>query len=325
MTLNYSFQQMNLRERRLQFIRSYCDAFDVEPTFALRLFEEAVLELEAPSGVEPICNVEGDRLFAVHFQVASYEHTWPRSLTDASNFLDKVESRIDLKINRNLLDRFSALYIGSSKIKNNTIGIDLRPTLHDSSIKIYMHITPGEGNEDLVMTAIALDGAEYSAELTEVLIKDVVIIGFNLFLDGRSNILIAAGSPGGKYKLQGSFGKHFTAYIQKNFSHKVISIFNVSDFVAASFSKEKIEPGLHFHFLNIKDIRRYFAFNSIGNKIYDFCQSQDCVTYAGVSTTEKELKSNRLDKYSFFYNQSDTCQSNLDKASLISMAAGITR
>lgn len=63
MTLNYSFQQINLRERRLQFIRNYCDAFDVEPTFALCLFEEAVLELEAPSGVEPICNVEGDRLF----------------------------------------------------------------------------------------------------------------------------------------------------------------------------------------------------------------------------------------------------------------------
>jgi LynF/TruF/PatF family peptide O-prenyltransferase len=289
-------------------MRTHRDAFDVEPSFPIPLFEEAVLAIEGPCGIEPTCNVEGDRLFAGDFQVSNYGHTWPSSLTDASNFLDKVESRIDVKINRNLLDHFSALYIGSSKIENNTIGIDLRPTLQDSLIKIYMHIHPGEGNEDLVMTAIALDGAQYSAELTEVLINDVVVIGFNLFLDGRSNIEIWAGSAGGKYELQKTFGRYFTAYIRKNFARKVNSLFNVSDFVAASFSRQKIEPILHFHFVDIKDLRQYFAFNSLGNKIYDFCQSQDCVTYAGVTATEQDLESDRLDNYGFFYNKSDTCQ-----------------
>ncbi|MEG4939448.1 LynF/TruF/PatF family peptide O-prenyltransferase [Microcoleus sp. F4-D5] len=321
MTINSVFSHDYLREQRLRFMRTHRDAFDVEPSFPIPLFEEAVLAIEGPCGVEPTCNVEGDLLFAGDFQVSNYGHTWPRSLIDASNFLDKVERRIDVKINRDLLDRFSVLYIGSSKIENNTIGIDLRPTLQDSAIKIYMHINHGEGNEDLVLSAIALDGAKYSAELTEVLIKDVVVIGFNLFLDGRSNIEILAGSPGEKYQLQGNFGRYLDAYIRKNFSRKVNYMFNVSDFITASFSRQKIDPAFHFHFFDIKDIPKYFAFNSLGDKIYDFCQSQDCVTYAGVTAKERDLENSRLENYSFFYNQSDTCQRDIERGQLAKFAS----
>lgn len=302
-------------------MRTHRDAFDVEPSFPLPLFEEAVIAIEGSCGVEPTCNVESDRLFAGDFQVSNYGQTWPRSLTDASKFLDKVESRVGVQINRNLLDQFSALYIGSSKIENNTIGIDLRPTLQDSRIKIYMHVNPGKGNEDLVLTAIALDGAKYSAELTEVLIKDVVVIGFNIFLDGRSNVEIWAGSAGGKSQPQGNFGIYLDAYIRKKFSRKVNSMFNVSDFIGASFSREKIDPVFHFHFFDIKDIPQYFAFNSLGDKIYDFCQSQDCVTYAGVSAKERDLENSRLENYGFFYNQSDTGQRDIERGQLAKLAS----
>ncbi|MEG4838143.1 LynF/TruF/PatF family peptide O-prenyltransferase [Microcoleus sp. B9-D4] len=321
MTINSVFSHDYLREQGLRFMRTHRDAFDVEPSFPIPLFEEAVIAIEGSCGVEPTCHVEGDSLFAGDFQVSNYGHTWPRSLKDASQFLERVESRVGVKINRNLLDQFSALYIGSSKIENNTIGIDLRPTLQDSLIKIYIHIHPGEGNEDLVMTAIALDGAEYSAELTEVLIRDVVVIGFNLFLDGRSNIEIWAGSPGGKYELQGNFGKYFTAYIQKNFSHKVISLFNVSDLLVANFSRKKIEPVLYFQFFNIKEIPQYFWFNSLGDKIYEFCQSQDCITYGAVSAKERDLESSRLENYGFIYNKSDTCQRDIERGQLAKFAS----
>jgi LynF/TruF/PatF family peptide O-prenyltransferase len=317
MTMTSVFQQNHLREQRLRFMRDHLDAFDVEPSFPLRLFEESVFEIEGICGVEPTCNVEGDRLFAGDFQVSNYGHTWPRSLTDALRFLDKVESRIDVKINRKLIEQFSALYIGSHQIENNTIGIDLRPTLQDSLIKIYLHIHPGEGNEELVRTAIALDGAKYSVELTEVLLRDVIVIGFNLFLDGRSNVEILAGSPSIKYQIPETFGKYLTAYIQKNFSSKVNSLFNVSDALAASFSKKKIDPILYFSFFNIQDIPRYFAFNSLGDKIYGFCQSQDCMTVAGVSAREQDLEGSRLDNYGFFYNKSDTCQPDLDRVRLM--------
>jgi len=313
MTITSGFSHNYLREQRLRFIRTHLDAFDVEPCFPLPLFEEAFLEIEGYCGIEPTCHVEGDRLFASDFQVATYEETWPRSLVDASKFLDKVESRVGVQINRNLLDQFSSLYINSSQIETNTIGIDLRPTLQDSLIKVYMHLHPGEGNEDLVMTALALDGANYSAEVTEVLLKDGSLIGFNLFLDGRSNIEIWAISPGGKYQQRGNFGSYLAAYIRKHFSQKVISLFDVSDGIAASFSKQKTSPLLYFHFFDIKEIPKYFAFNSLGDKIYDFYQSLDCVTYATVYAREQDMESNRLNNYGFLYNRSDTCQVDLDK------------
>lgn len=313
MTMTSAFHYHSLRDQRLQFIRSHLDAFDVEPSFPLPLFEEAILAIEGSCGVEPACNVAGNRLLAADFQVANYGQTWPRSLADASKFLDQVERRIDIKINRNLLDQFSALYIGSRKIENNTIGIELHPQLQDSFIKIYMHIHPGENNGDLVMTAMALDGTQYSPELTEVLMRDVVVIGFNLFLDGRTNIEIWAGSPGGKHQIQGNFGRYLTAYIQKNFSHKVISLFNISDLFVASFSRKTIDPLLYFQFFNIKEIPQHFRFNSLGDKIYNFCQSQDCITYAAVSAKERDLESSQLENYSFIYNKSDTCQSDIDR------------
>lgn len=321
MAINSIFSDNYLREQRLRFMRTHRDAFDVEPKFPLPLFEEAVLEIEGYCGVEPTCHVESDRLFAADFQVANYGHTWPISLTDAAKFLDKVESRIDVKINRQLLDQFASLYIGSRKIENNTIGIDLRPKIQDSLLKIYMHIHPGENNEDLVRTAIAIDGSTYSYEVTEVLIRDVVVIGFNLFLDGRSNVEIWAGSPGIKDEPQSSLGRYLQAYIYKNCSRELISIFNVSDFIAVSFSKQRLDPLFHFHFLDIKDIPKYFAFNSMGDNIYDFCQSQDCVTYSGVIVREQELERNRLNNYSFFYNQSDMCLSDSDIVNLMQLTA----
>ncbi|NCR43636.1 MAG: LynF/TruF/PatF family peptide O-prenyltransferase [Microcystis aeruginosa SX13-01] len=299
MTITPVFSHHYLREQRLRFIRTHLEAFDVEPRFPLPLFEEAVLEIEGYCGIEPTCHVQGDRIFAGDIQVATYEKTWPKSLMGASKFLDKVGSQVGVQINRNLLDRFSSLYIHSSKIETNTIGIDLRPTIQDSLIKIYMHLHPGGSHEDLVMTALALDGANYSAEVTEVLLKDGALIGFNLFLDGRSNIEIWAISPGGKYQHKGNFGRDLAAYIRKNFSQKVNFLFDVADGIAASFSKQKIDPIFYFHFFDIKDIPKYFAFNSLGDRIYDFYQSQDCVTYASISVREQDLESSRLDNYGF--------------------------
>ncbi len=69
------FEQNALREERLRFMRNHLDAFDVERRFPIPIFEEAVLGIEGLCGVEPTCNVEGDRLFAADFQVSNYGHT----------------------------------------------------------------------------------------------------------------------------------------------------------------------------------------------------------------------------------------------------------
>ncbi len=303
------FKQNNLRERRLQFMRIHQDAFDLEPIFILSLFEEAVQSIEGACGVEPTCHVEGNQLFATNYQVSHEEHTWPISLNDAVKFLNKVESRVGIKLNRDLLKQFVEVHISSHKITNNTIGIDLRPKLENSCIKIYMHLELAEDPEELVRTALALDGGSYSPELLQVLLKDTVLIGFNLFLNGHSDVELWSGSPGGQGKdFSRNRGIYLTSYIQKHFSQKVISIFEASLFLIIHFPKTKVEPSLSFHIRNIRDLKKYVLFNSLGNRIYDFIISQDCVTYAALTVKERELNSYRLENFSFSYNKRDQCQ-----------------
>jgi len=40
-------QKHSLKEQRIQFIRNHQQAFDVEPSYPLRLFEDFVMEVKA--------------------------------------------------------------------------------------------------------------------------------------------------------------------------------------------------------------------------------------------------------------------------------------
>jgi LynF/TruF/PatF family peptide O-prenyltransferase len=290
-------------------MRAHQEAFDIEPTFPMLILEEVVGEIEGTCGVEPSCKVEGDRLFAGRFNVCNDEKTtWPASLQYASKLLNQIENQVGVCINRDLFEKFSALHINSEKIVNNTVGVDLHPETKNSCIKIYIHTEQQEDPEELVRTALALDGVQYSNELIQVLLKDAIAIGFEFFFDGRSNLEFLPCSPGGKHGPQGNWGRYLTPYVRKNFSQKVVSFFEVSDFFYVTIGKSKPEPVLHFGFNKIKDIPKYFLFNSLGDRIYDFCQSQDCITYAVIGVTERNLESNRLEDFYFYYNKRDICQ-----------------
>lgn len=309
MTLDQSYEQTKWRERRLHIVRSHLEAFDVERVFPIPLFEEAILEIEGTCGVESKCNVEKDQLFAIDFQVCNDEgRTWPMSLTHAVKLLDKIENTVGVRFNRSLLERFVAVHLGSHKIENNTVGIDLRPVNEDSCIKIYLHLASEEEPEELVRTALELDGGSYSPELIQVLLKGTFVIGFNLFLNGYSNIELLPLSIGERYELPNSDrDKYLRYYIQRNFSPKVNSLFKELTFLCVSFSREK-EPVLIFHYEDTKEIPKNFLFNSLGDRIYSFCQSQDCISYGGVAATERELEKDRLENFSIFYNQRDECK-----------------
>lgn len=308
MTLDNLFQQINLRERRLQFVRTHLEAFDVEPIFPIPLFEEAIIGIEGSCGIESSCKVEGSQLLAGRFEVCNdIGKTWPESLTHAVKFLDKIESRLDISINRKPFEQFSAAHLDSNKIVNNTIGIHLGSKLEDSSVTLYIHLDHNQDPEELIRTAIALDGSHYSDELTQVLIRDTIIIGFELFFDGRSFIEICPGAPAQPGTL-GSRGKYLTPYIKKHFSEKINSLFRESFILMPSFSKASVKPVLWFYFLETKTIPRLFSFNSLGDRVYNFFQSQSCIVDASIAVTETELEKSRLENFCFYYTQRDACQ-----------------
>lgn len=307
-----NIQNNHLKHRRLQFVRAHQEAFDVEPTFPLPLFERAILEIEGSCSIEASCKVEGGRLLAGRYEVCNDSSTpWSECLTYTFKFLDKIDSRLGVRINRQPFEQFAAAHVGSHKIMNNTIGIHLDTKLEDSSVMLYVHLQPESDPEELARTAIALDGGHYSDELTQVLLRDTLVIGFELFLDGRSRIAICPCAPAQPGEL-GSKGKYLTPYIQKNFSPKVNSFFRASDIITACFSKADSQPIFWFLFRNIKDISKYFLFNSLGNKIYDFCQSQSCIANVSIAATEKDLEKIRLENFGIYYDLRDNCQPDLD-------------
>jgi len=309
MDLNSSWQQINLRERRLQFIRTHLDAFDVEQSFPIHLFEEAVIEIENSLSIIPSCQVEGDRLLGGRCDFMPWQKkNWQECLTHTLKFLDKIETRLGVRINSDLFKQFVvAANISSRKIRDNTFGIHLGSKLEDSSVMIFVHFDLTEDCKELARTAIALDGGHYSDELIQVLLKDMTTISFELFFDGRSYMDLGAGGPAHDGTL-GIRGKHFTPYVQKYFSQKVNSVFRGAYALKICFSKSYATPLLWFYFKNIKDIPKYLKFNDLGDRIYSFYQNRSCTNLAAVTLTEKELDKSRLEKFCFYYNQHDECQ-----------------
>ncbi|WP_293149499.1 MULTISPECIES: LynF/TruF/PatF family peptide O-prenyltransferase [unclassified Microcoleus] len=295
-------QNSGLREQRIQYMRAHQDAFDVENIFPLPLLEKLTLEIESLCFIEPSCKVEGNQLFGGRFTVGCDRSTsWPGFLTPALKFLDDVESQVGVKIDRHLFQRFLGLHINSPKIIDNGVGIDLRPQLEKSSLKIHFNV--GENPEELVRTALALDGSQYSAELIQALMKDVSLIGFDFFLDGRSEVELYAAAPGGKAQSQGDRGLLIKAYIQKNFSSRVNFLMDVSDILMVGFSQANSEPVIYFGFTDIQDIPKYFLFDNLGNRVYDFCKSREHLKLICVGVTEQDLESNRLENFRLYYNR----------------------
>ncbi|MCC3435324.1 MAG: LynF/TruF/PatF family peptide O-prenyltransferase [Microcoleus sp. PH2017_40_RAT_O_B] len=297
-----NIQNNRFKDRRIQFIRAHQEAFDVEPTFPLPLFEEIIIEIEGICSVKPSCKVEGSQLLAGRYEtvVLPMRKTWPKLLTHTFKFLDKIENRLGVRLNRKSFEQFVAAHIGSRKIMDNTIGIHLSSKLEDSSVMLYIHLDTEEDCEELARTAIALDGGHYSDELTQVLIRDMGVIGFELFFDGRTHLTLCPVTPAQPGSL-GNRGKYLTPYIQKYFSEKVNSIFRESSIFKICFSKAYARPVLGFYFKNLKDIPKYFRFNSLGDRIYGFCQSQTSIIFSGVYVTEQELENSRLENFNFYY------------------------
>jgi LynF/TruF/PatF family peptide O-prenyltransferase len=302
MSLISPLQDAQSKEKRLRVIREHLEAFDVEPVFPLSVFEQAVVDLDNCLAVEPSCKVEGNTLFASRFTVSM--KNWPRSIEQSLNFLDAVESRVGISVNRKLLEQFLAVHLNSNKIPASLFGIDLRPNIKDSSLKVHIHLAADQDCDELIMTAIALDQGSYSPEIMQVLLKDCFMIGFDFFLNGYS-VLEFYTCCSGKEPLPvlGRRGAYLRSYIEKNFPKKIISLVNESAALLVGFSKENTEPVLYFEFDRLEELKKSFLFNSLGERIYGFCQNNRPDGYISIGVTEKALEKNKLEEFRFYYRK----------------------
>lgn len=304
MILTTTWQDNYAKEKCIQYLRHHFESFEVEPAFPLPLFEQAILKLNSCSVLEPSFKVQGSTLFAGRV-TAFTKKDWPLLIRSALNFFDGVESRVEATINRSLLEKFLMLHQDSGKIEGSLMGIDLRPNVKESSLKVHLHLDKQQSVDELVMTAINLDGGYYAPELTQVLLKDTVLIGFDFFLDGRSAVEMYTCCAGSKQlSFLGKRGAYIKPYIYKKFSKKVTSLLKDVAVVMVGFSKENSEPVLYFEFEKLRDIKAHLLFNSLGDKIYDFCLHHQIENFVSIGVTEKDLEKSRLENFRFYYRKS---------------------
>ncbi|MCZ8048696.1 MAG: DUF5838 family protein [Microcystis sp. LE19-41.2A] len=89
-------------------MRNHQQAFDVEPVYPLRLFEDFVMEVEGDCSIEASCKIELDKLIASRFMLLFKDKAqeWQKYLTQSPACFQQVENRVGVQLDYSLLQRF---------------------------------------------------------------------------------------------------------------------------------------------------------------------------------------------------------------------------
>ncbi|MBD2301201.1 DUF5838 family protein [Nostoc sp. FACHB-190] len=285
-------QTLLLRDRRLHFIGKHRAAFEVEPLYPLEIFENFVANFDGDCAIEASCKVESDKVLAGRFLIFFVEQ-FEAQLAKILDFFRRVESRVDVKISYDLLQEFLGKKFDFTKVKRITTGIDLRTNLADSSLKIHFIL---ENYPEKVDTALALDGNS-SAALRSIALQTVSIIGFDFYLDGRSEIELYAELTEDQFQQPDT-----QAFLKQIFPPLVLQRLKAADDFLIGLSKANIQPVLYYKLKYQKELLNYFAINDTAHKVHTFYQHQE-VYCMWIGVTQKELEKNKIENVRLYYTQ----------------------
>ncbi|TRU88502.1 MAG: LynF/TruF/PatF family peptide O-prenyltransferase [Microcystis novacekii Mn_MB_F_20050700_S1D] len=111
-------QKSSIKDQRLQFIRNHQQAFDVEPIYSLRLFEDFVMEVEGNCYIEASCKIELDKLIASRFMLFFKDQAQecPKYLAQSLAFFQQVETRVGVQLDYSLLQQLLGIDFDCSQV-----------------------------------------------------------------------------------------------------------------------------------------------------------------------------------------------------------------
>ena len=259
-------QKNSLKEQRIQFIRNHQQAFDVEPSYPLRLFEDFVMEVEGNCDIEASCKIELDKLIASRFMLFfKYQsQEWQKCLTQSLAFFRQVENRVGVQLDYSLLQKFLGHNFDFSKLEVLSAGLDLRTNLADSSLKIHIRIK--DYPEKLQTAFVLSDGAADSDYLSEF----VELIGFDFYFNGKSEIEIYA-----ELQEDDFFRPETINLVWRHFPDSVLKPLQGSSLFFTGLSKANNNPVLYYHLKDRQGLTNYFKINDTAQRVHSFYQHQD--------------------------------------------------
>jgi LynF/TruF/PatF family peptide O-prenyltransferase len=286
-------QKLLLRDRRLHFISNHRAAFEVEPLYPLEIFDNFVANFDGDCTIEASCKIESDKLIAGRFLIFFLEQFEER-LGKILDIFRQVESRADVQINYDLLHKFFGKSFDFSKVKRLTTGVDLRNNLADSSLKMHIVL---ESYPEKVDTALALDG-NTSASLRSIELESVSLIGFDFYLNGRSEIELYTGLAEEQFQQPET-----QTFLKQIFPPPVLQPLKAADFFYVGLSKANAAPVLYYNLKEQKDLLNYFAINDTAQKVHTFYQHQAILPSMWVGVTQQELQKSRIENIRLYYYQ----------------------
>jgi LynF/TruF/PatF family peptide O-prenyltransferase len=185
-------------DRYLEYIGKHKRAFEIyEDLYPLKLFENYVqikgfvqTQGRETRTVGCNCSIEKDILYPARFgfgfpsyKEAQVFHNPQKQLEVALNFFRQVESRAEVKLNYQLIQQFFGAHPDFRGVYALGVGLDARPEITNSRLKLYITL---KNAQEKVETAIGMCGD--SPTLRAFLVNDMMQVGFDLFLDGRTEI-----------------------------------------------------------------------------------------------------------------------------------------
>jgi LynF/TruF/PatF family peptide O-prenyltransferase len=288
-------QKNSLKEQRIQFIRNHQQAFDVEPSYPLRLFEDFVMEVEGNCDIEASCKIELDKLIASRFMLFFKDQSqeWQKCLAQSLAFFRQVENRVGVQLDYSLLQKFLGHNFDFSKLEVLSAGLDLRTNLADSSLKIHIRIKdyPEKINQALSLT---IDGDDLIA------VRDFLsVVGFDFYFDGRSAIEIYP-----EVKEEDFFKPKTQEKVWQHLPKFVLEPLQVTNLFGFGFSKTNHNPVVYYRLKGRQDLTNYFKINDTAQRVHSFYQHQDILPNMWVGTTQKELEKTRIENIRLYYYKS---------------------
>nr|AFK79989.1 putative prenyl transferase [Microcystis aeruginosa PCC 7005] len=286
-------QKNSLKEQRIKFIRNHQQAFDVEPIYPLRLFEDFVMSVEGDCSIEASCKIELDKLIASRFMLFFKDQEWEKYLTQSLAFFRQVENRVGVQLDYSLLQKFLGHNFDFSKLEVLSAGLDLRTNLADSSLKIHIRIKdyPEKINQALSLT---IDGDDLTA------VRDFLsVVGFDFYFDGRSAIEIYP-----EVKEEDFFKPKTQEKVWQHLPKFVLEPLQVTNLFGFGFSKTNHNPVVYYRLKGRQDLTNYFKINDTAQRVHSFYQHQDILPNMWVGTTQKELEKTRIENIRLYYYKS---------------------
>lgn len=280
------------QEQKLNFINTHLKAFEIEYLYPLEIFQDFVINNNGIFNIEASCKVEGDKLLSGRFLVFMQQPEINKRLAQILTFFHQVESRVGVKINYDLLDKFLGKSFDFSKVIRITTGVDLRENIADSSLKIHFIL---QNYPEKIETALALDGNN-SMTLRWIALQTVSLIGFDFYLNGRSEIELYCQIREEQFQQP-----NIENFLKQTFPLSVLKPLKVSDLFYLGLSKDNADPVLYYHLKDQNYLLNYFSINDTAQKVHAFYQHQAILPTMWVGVVQGELENSRIENIRLYY------------------------